>query len=102
MLLNDKLFGERRRFERKTCLLMIGINNYKKLHTGYIRDLGLAGAFIEPQWGKERPDIGQKLLLAIPYGLKEGYVSIPAKIEWINSNGIGVQFQNAHARRKHL
>ncbi len=101
MLLNDKLLGERRRFSRKKCFRMIGINNYKKLHTGYIRDLGLAGAFIEPQWGEERPNIGQKLLLAIPYGLKEGYVSISAQIEWIKSNGIGVQFQNAHARRQH-
>jgi hypothetical protein len=102
MLLNDNLFGERRRFARKECFRMIGINNYKKLHTGYIRDLGLAGAFIEPQWGAERTNIGQKILLAIPYGLKEGYVSISARIEWIKGNGIGVQFQNDHARRKHL
>ena len=80
---------------------MIGINDYKKLHTGYLRDVGLAGAFIEPLW-KDRATIGQKLLLAIPYGLKHGYVRIPAKIEWIRSNGIGVQFLNSHATRKNM
>jgi hypothetical protein len=102
MFLNDKLFGERRRYSRQKCLRMIGINNYEKLFTGYIRDLGLAGAFIEPQWGEEGPDIGQKLLLAIPFGLKDGYVSIEARIEWRKRNGIGVQFLNHHSRRKHL
>ena len=79
---------------------MIGINDYEKLHTGYLRDVGLAGAFIEPRWNN-RARIGQKLLLAIPYGLKNGYVRIPAKIEWVNSSGIGVEFLNSHASRLH-
>ena len=93
------LFGERRRYSRKECLRMIGINDYEKIYTGYLRDVGLAGAFIEPQ-RKYRAKIGQKMLLAIPYGLKNGYVSIQAKVEWVRSNGIGVQFINGHARRQ--
>lgn len=101
MTYTESLFGERRRYDRKECLIMIGINDYDKLYTGYLRDLGLAGAFIEPQW-KNRARIGQKILLAIPYGLKNGYVSIQAKIEWIKSNGIGVQFINAHASRENV
>lgn len=97
----DSLFGERRRYERKECLLMIGINDYDKLYTGYLRDLGLAGAFIEPKW-RSRSKVGQKVLLAIPYHLKNGYVSIQARIEWANSGGIGVQFLNNHAKRDHI
>jgi len=94
----ESLFGERRRYSRKECLRMIGINDYGKLYTGLLRDVGLAGAFIEPGW-KNRAKIGQKILLAIPYGLKSGHVRIDAKIKWVKSNGIGVQFLNDHAHR---
>jgi len=96
------LFGERRRYSRKECLRMIGINDYEGIYTGYLRDVGLAGAFIEPQWKNRsgRARIGQKILLAIPYGLRSGYVSIQAKVEWIKGTGIGVQFINDHARRE--
>ena len=99
MTYNESPFGERRRYTRKECLRMIGINDYEQVHVGYLRDVGLAGAFIEPLW-KNKAKIGQKLLLAIPYSLKTGYVSIQAKIEWFNRDGIGVQFLNNHARRE--
>lgn len=91
------LFGERRQFERKKCLRMIGINNFNQLYSGHLRDLALGGAFLEPKEGN-RSQIGQELLLSIPFGLRNGYVSIKATVAWIQYNGIGVRFQNKMAK----
>ena len=92
------LFGERRQFERKKCLRMIGINNYNQLYSGHLRDLALGGAFVEPREGN-RSQIGQELLLSIPFGLRTEYVSIKATVAWIRHNGIGLRFQNKVAKR---
>jgi Tfp pilus assembly protein PilZ len=92
------LFGERRQFERKKCLRMIGINNYSQFYSGHLRDLALGGAFVEPKEGN-RLQIGQELLLSIPFGLRNEYVSIKATVAWIRHNGIGVRFQNKMSKR---
>lgn len=94
------LFGERRQFERKKCLRMVDINIYNQLYSGHLRDLALGGAFVEPEEdSRNRSRVGQELLLSIPFGLRNGYVSIKATVAWIRFNGMGVQFQNKAARR---
>lgn len=73
---------------------MIGVNDYSKLYTGHLRDVAKGGAFIEPRW-KNTSKVGEELLLSIPYGTKNGYVNVPAKVEWSKTNGIGVRFISA-------
>lgn len=70
---------------------MIGINDYQHAYAGHLRDLSVGGAFIEPQEGNDT-EIGQELLLTIPFGLKRDHINIKAKIAWIKPRGIGVRF----------
>jgi Tfp pilus assembly protein PilZ len=95
----ELLFGERRQFERKKCLRMIGINNHDQLYAGHLRDLALGGAFLEPKEGIRKPKIGQELLLSIPFGLRNGYVNVKATVAWMRHNGIGVRFQKCKSGR---
>ncbi len=95
---SELLFGERRQFERKKCLRLIGINNYKQLYPGHIRDLALGGAFLEPKENHNKSRIGQELLLSIPFGLRRGQVSIKATVAWTRHNGVGVRFHNNLAK----
>jgi Tfp pilus assembly protein PilZ len=97
MITDELQFGERRQFLRKSCIRMIGINDYSKLYSGYLRDLGLGGAFVEPK-DRNITKIGQELLLSIPFSLKEGHVNIQAKIAWQNGDGIGVWFLNPNIK----
>ena len=98
MITDELLFGERRQFLRKECIRMISINDYSKLYSGHLRDLALGGAFVEPREGN-LSDIGKELLLSIPFGLREGYVNIQAKIAWHNHDGIGVWFLNSNIKQ---
>jgi Tfp pilus assembly protein PilZ len=93
MITDELLFGERRQFLRKSCIRMIGINDYSKLYSGHLRDLALGGAFVEPE-ERNITEIGQELLLSIPFSLRDGYVTIQAKVAWHNDDGIGVWFLN--------
>lgn len=97
MITDEMLFGERRQFLRKECIRMIGINDYAKLYSGHLRDLALGGAFVEPKGGNIS-EIGQELLLSIPFGLREGYVNIQAKVAWHSGDGIGVWFLNPNIK----
>lgn len=98
MITDELLFGERRQFLRKECLRMIGINDYSNLYSGHLRDLALGGAFVEPKEG-HISKIGQELLLSIPFGLREGYVNVQAKVAWLNGDGIGLWFLNPNTKR---
>lgn len=91
MNMNTLPFGERRLLHRKPCSRMIGINDYRHSYAGHLRDLSVGGAFIEPQ-EDNNPQIGQELLLTIPFGLKRDHINIKAKIAWIKPRGIGVRF----------
>lgn len=84
-------FGERRLLERKPCTRMIGIKYHQHAYAGHLRDLSVGGAFIEAQVGNDT-EIGQELLLTIPFGLKRDHINIKAKIAWIKPGGIGVRF----------
>ena len=91
MALDAMVFGERRQYTRKECLRLIGINDFTTLYSGHLRDLALGGAYLEPKEGHVST-IGQELLLSIPYGLKNGFVNVLAKVAWIKFSGIGVRF----------
>lgn len=99
MTTDAMLFGERRQFIRKQCLRLIGINDHSKLYSGHLRDLGLGGAFVELKAGN-RSEIGQELMLSIPFSLKNGYVNIHAKVAWIRYDGFGVWFLNRNVRHR--
>ncbi len=84
-------FGERRLFERKTCSRMIMIDDHEDSYSGHLRDLTIGGALIEPTQGNDA-QIGQELILTIPFGLKKDHVKIKAKVAWIKPVGMGVRF----------
>lgn len=73
---------------------MVDINNYKQLYSGHLRDLAPGGAFVASEESNRNiSQVGQELLLSIPFGLRNGYVSIKATVAWMRYDGIGVQFQ---------
>jgi Tfp pilus assembly protein PilZ len=86
-------FGERRMHERKSCTRMVGIIDSKTAYTAHLRDLAPGGALIEPPLDVSS-QIGEKLKMTIPYGLKKRELTIRAEIAWIRPHGMGVRFLN--------
>jgi Tfp pilus assembly protein PilZ len=70
---------------------MISIDDYRHSYAGHLRDLSVGGAFIEPHADND-PQIGQELMLTIPFSLKHDHIIIKAKVAWIKPRGIGVRF----------
>lgn len=70
---------------------MIHIKDSRDVYAGHMRDLARGGAFIEPPYDSDT-EIGQELILTIPYGLKKDHLKIRAKVARIQSGGIGVSF----------
>lgn len=91
MAMDAMLFGERRQYQRKACLRLIGIHDDAEFYSAHLRDLALGGAFLEPKEGREST-VGQELLLTIPFGLKNGFVNVHARVAWVRNNGFGVRF----------
>ena len=89
-------FGERRLFERKSCYRVIFIHDSRYSYSGQLRDLGLGGAFIEPPYEIDM-QIGQEILLTIPFGLKKDQLKIKAKVARKQPAGVGVRFIKAAA-----
>ena len=92
------LFGERRQYIRKECLRLVDIDDGSKWYPGHLRDLALGGAFVECK-EVNRPQIGKELFLSIPFGLRNGFVRVHAKVARVQHQGIGVQFLNI--KKKH-
>ncbi len=84
-------FGERRLHERKACSRIIQIDDLEMIYHGHLRDLALGGAFIEPPVDTST-DVGQKLILTIPFGLKKDRLTLNATVAWVRPQGIGVRF----------
>lgn len=84
-------FGERRRHERKLCSRTVAVIDSKSSYTAHLRDLALGGAMIEPPL-ESKSQIGEELIMTIPYGLKKHELTVKAKIAWIGPHGIGVHF----------
>ena len=86
-------FGERRLHERKLCSRMVGIIDSKTSYTAHLRDLAPGGALIEPPLDVSS-QIGEEVMMTIPYGLKKRELTVRAEIAWIRPHGIGVRFLN--------
>ncbi len=86
-------FGERRLHERKSCSRMVGVIDSRSSYTAHLRDLAPGGAMIEPPL-EIRSQIGDELLMTIPYGLKKNELTVKARITWIRPHGMGVRFLN--------
>lgn len=84
-------FGERRLYNRKVCSRMIEVDDSEQSYSGHMRDLAIGGAFIEPAFGNES-EIGQELILTIPFELRQDHLTIKAKVAWKRPSGIGVRF----------
>ena len=84
-------FGERRLHERKSCSRMVGIINSKTSYTAHLRDLAPGGALIELPYDISS-QIGEELMMTIPYGLKKQELTVRAEVAWIRPHGIGVRF----------
>ncbi|MGD9009808.1 MAG: PilZ domain-containing protein [Desulfobacteraceae bacterium] len=84
-------FGERRLHERKSCSRTVGVVDSNSSYFAHLRDLAPGGAMIEPPL-EIKSQIGEELIMTIPYGLKKHELTVKAKIAWIRPNGIGVRF----------
>lgn len=85
-------FGERRLHERKSCSRTVGVvDSSNSSYTAHLRDLAPGGAMIEPPL-EIKSQIGEELIMTIPYGLKNDELTVKAKIAWIRSHGMGVYF----------
>ena len=84
-------FGERRLHERKPCSRMVQIDDLNTTFHGHLRDLTVGGAFIEPPVGNE-VNVGQQLVLTIPFGLKKDRLTLKARVAWVKPLGMGVRF----------
>lgn len=84
-------FGERRLHERKSCSRTVGVVDSKSSYSAHLRDLAPGGAMIEPPL-EIKSQIGEELIMTIPYGLKKDELTVKAKIAWIRPHGMGVRF----------
>jgi Tfp pilus assembly protein PilZ len=93
MVSSSMPFGERRLHDRKSCSRMVGIIGSRTSYTAHLRDLTPGGALIEPPLDVSS-QIGEKLMMTIPYGLKEQELTVKAEVAWIRPHGMGVRFLN--------
>lgn len=87
----DALFGERRLHQRKSCALSITIDDYKRNYSGYLVNLSLGGALIEPA-SQFKAKVGQELLLTIPFIKKMGHTMVKGKVTRARQDRIVVMF----------
>ena len=87
----DTLFGERRLHQRKSCALSITIDDYKRNYSGYLINLSLGGALIEPA-SQFKAKIGQELMLTIPFRKKNGFTMVKGKVTRTRNERIVVMF----------
>ena len=91
-MVNAKVFGERRLYQRKPCAFPITIENRDSAYLAYIRNLSLGGAFVERP--KERKiKTGENVTLTIPFQHRVDSVTIRGKISRIEGEGMGIVFQ---------
>jgi Tfp pilus assembly protein PilZ len=89
-------FGERRLHQRKICSRMVGVIDSKHSYTAHLRDLAPGGALIEPPVEIDS-QIGEDLIMTIPYGLKKDELTVRARVAWIRPEAMGVRFLNENA-----
>jgi Tfp pilus assembly protein PilZ len=72
---------------------MVGVIDSKSSYTAHLRDLALGGAMIEPPL-EIKSQIGEELIMTIPYGLKKDQLTVRARIAWVRPHRLGVRFVN--------
>jgi Tfp pilus assembly protein PilZ len=90
-MLNAVLQSDRRMYDRTPCDLYADLDDYETSYSGYIRNLGKGGAFIETTMASE-PEIGREVIMTIPFKNKPNYLIIKARVAWAGKAGMGVTF----------
>ncbi|MBT8340621.1 MAG: PilZ domain-containing protein [Desulfatitalea sp.] len=82
--------SDRRRHARKPCDLPADVDDYESTRSCRVLNIGTGGAFIAARAEKEQ--IGQELIVTIPFEKQENFLVIKARVAWRNASGIGVMF----------
>lgn len=97
---NKMIFGERRLYERKTCLFTVDLNDHKKSYACNLRDLSLGGALLEyPSHFK--PVLGKELFLNISYRNRPGKVMIKGHVIRYQPGQLAMVFEKTMAASLH-
>ena len=86
-------YKERRTYSRRACQLCADLDDYENAYSANVLNIGLGGAFIEPI-AEFKPQIGQEIIMTIPFKEKEDYLIITGKVVWQRPEGLGISFQN--------
>ena len=90
---NAVFYKERRLYNRRACQLSADLDDYENAYSANVRNIGLGGACIETI-AEFKPQIGQEILMTIPFKNKEDYLIIPGIIVWQRADGLGIRFKN--------
>jgi c-di-GMP-binding flagellar brake protein YcgR len=86
------VFGERRRHARLKCAFSVAISGPDSQFRTLLRDLSLSGAALESPIN-QNPEIGQEVVLTIPFRKKKGHVIVRGTIVRITFNILGIVFK---------
>jgi len=92
------IFGERRRHQRKSCVFEIDLNDHHGNFRCYLRDLSLGGALVEHP-SRFKPDLGQELLLTIPFRKRSGVVVVKGHVVRARAGIVAVAFRQGSSQQ---
>jgi len=82
---------ERRVFPRQPCLLPADIDGYDNAYSGFVRNIGIGGAYVETL-DPYASEIGQEVILTVPFVKRADYLIIKARVAWVQPHSVGVSF----------
>ncbi len=85
------IIKERRLYTRTNCNLPIDIDDFETTSSGTVLNLGKGGAFVQMAMVK-KPEVGQELIVTIPFHNNENYLIIKARVAWTSQDGMGLSF----------
>lgn len=94
MSLSKMIFGERRLYTRKACLLSAEISDHKKSYACHLRELSIGGALVDPP-PQFKPKVGQKLHLNISFHNKPGKVMVKGVVVRFQPGLLAVAFEKS-------
>ncbi|HKA88572.1 MAG TPA: PilZ domain-containing protein [Haliangiales bacterium] len=86
---------EERASERFELRLAVNVALGERRFTTETANVSLGGAFLLTE---EKPPLGTKLALQISLPSQKELVQVGATVRWVDTNGIGVQFDGLRAR----
>ena len=97
-MLREKVASEsdRRVFHRQPCLLPADIDDYDNAYSGFVRNIGWGGAYVETLM-PYATKIGQEVILTVPFENRADYLIIKAKVAWVQPHSVGVTFIKDHS-----